>query len=121
MVTLELDRKGVRLESCTELQDLTHILEYRNHFTLKKDEKVLYKEVDLKLPYRDGQSDMAIMVVKMGDSRYKEIIGQYGNLLALFVLVSQFQNGTIHCRYCKRVFPNQCVMTGFLNLLAELK
>lgn len=98
------------------------MLEYRNYF-VPSDElngaKFSFKEIELQTPYKIDPSGDSVMVVKIGN-RYKRPRGQYGNLLALFVLARQYQNGTLHCKYCKRVVPGKCQVVAFLNFLLGL-
>lgn len=118
-----LEKSNVRLMSCSELEDKSHMLEYRNYFVPSSElngARISFKEIELQTPYKIDHSGDSVMVVKIGD-RYKRARGQYGNLLALFVLVKRYQNdGTLHCKYCKRIVPDQCQIVAFLNFLLGL-
>lgn len=112
-----LAKKGIRLENCSEIKDVVHILEYVNYPALEKLGKVFRKEIDLQIPYKiDSQSQQGIMLIKVGKS-HKALRGLYGHLLAIFSLVRQFQGGTLYCRYCKRTLPEQCQVVALLNFL----
>ncbi|MBU6431061.1 MAG: hypothetical protein KGJ58_02930 [Patescibacteria group bacterium] len=112
-----LENKGVRLESCSEIKDTVNLLGYANYFAPERLEKVFCKEIDLQIPYKidDEQGIMIVMVRKCR----KIIKGLYGHLLAIFALVRQFQNGTLYCRYCKKVVPEQCQIVALLNFLSK--
>lgn len=117
-----LEKSTVRLGSCSELKDRSHMLEYRNYFVPSGElnaAKLSFKEIEFQIPHRISPSGDSVMVVKIGN-HYKRIREQYGNLLALFVLARQYQNGTLHCKYCKRTVPDQCQIAGFVNFLMSL-
>lgn len=116
-----LGRNCVQIGLCSELKDYIHVFEYMKYINiiLRKLKKNLHKEVDLQIPRRISPSkDRSIMLVRIGN-HYKKISGQYSHLMALFVLTRQYQNGTLHCRYCHRIVPDQCQIAEFLNFLAS--
>lgn len=115
-----MKESNIRIESCSELQDYTSTLGYMNHIaTPKKIKKRLHKEIGLQIPRKiNPHEDKSVMIVKIGN-HYKRIIGQYGPLMALFILARQYQTGTLHCRYCRRIIPDQCQIPAFLNFLVN--
>ena len=117
-----LEKSNVLLGSCSELKHHRHELEYRNYFVPSSElngARLFIKDVQLEVPYRIDISGDSIMVAKI-NNRCKRIRAPYGELLALFVLVRRYQNGTLHCKYCKRVVPDQCQIAGLLNFLLGL-
>lgn len=112
-----LEKKGIRLGRCSEINDTVNLLGYANYIVPEKLGKVFRKEIDLQIPYKiDSQSQQGIMLIKVGKS-HKALRGLYGHLLAIFSLVRQFQGGTLYCRYCKKSLPEQCQIVALLNFL----
>lgn len=117
MIELEgLEKKGIRLEQCSEMEDIANLLGYTNYVIPQKSGKFFRKEIDLQTPYKID-TENGILIVKIGNNT-KKIKGAFEHLLAIFTLTKQFQNGTLYCRYCKRVLPKQCQIVALLNFLS---
>lgn len=113
---LELKKKGIRLERCSEIKDTLSLLEYANYITPEKNRKFFRKEVKLQTPYKID-AEQSILSVRVGKN-CKKIKGLHGHLLAIFVLMKQYQSGILYCRYCKRTLPEQCQIVALLNFLS---
>lgn len=110
----ELEELGI--ESCTEMHDAVSNCSYleSGRGLVPVYPKIRYQTVTLRVPRR--KNGIGSMAVDIGTGGRKIIYGHYGELMAVFVLGNQYQQGVLVCRYCKRKNLFECCqMEGFFR------
>lgn len=109
-----VDKKPLRIISCSEIQDMVSGLSYLNSYfsDYLKDSflaapKILYKDIRINFP-KNGR-----MFIKTGKGT-KIISGKIEELMTIYILANQYQRGENSCKYCKRP-DSRCQIKGFLK------
>lgn len=118
--------KVLRMDCCTGVGAEKTYYSYVNHLrdNVEAGQKICYQNIHLYIP-KDG-----VMTVKVWNKkeRVKVLVNAKNeDLMAIYVLVNQFQRGKIGigkrrnksnkvCNYCRRLgLPGTCQIKGFLN------
>ena len=116
--------KVLRMDCCTGVSAEKAYYSYVNHLrdNIENGHKIRYQNIHLYIP-KDG-----VMVAKVWNERERVKVlvnAQNEDLMAIYVLVNQFQRGKIGkkinrgnkvCDYCKRLgLPGTCQIKGFLD------
>ena len=116
--------KVLRMDCCTGVSAEKTYYSYVNHLrdNIENGHKIHYQNIHLYIP-KDG-----VIVAKVWNERERVKVlvnAKNEDLMAIYVLVNQFQRGKIGkrrnrgnkvCDYCKRLgLPGTCQIKGFLD------